>query len=75
MADEIVYPTGVKVFIDDVDVTMWLFDQEFIALSDINNTFRNIDITPYLVGGAGDHLISVQCDDGVGRVEIRLEIE
>lgn len=74
MAD-IVYPIGVKVFVDDVDVTRWLFDQETIPLSDINNTFRAIDLTPYLVGGAGDHTLSVQCDEGVGRVEMRLEIE
>lgn len=72
---ETIYPEGVKIYIDDVDVTRWLFDVEELALSDINNTFRNIDITPYLVGGAGDHKITVACDDGVGRVEIRLELE
>lgn len=70
-----VYPTGVKVYIDDVDVTMWIFDEDSVPISDINFAFRDIDITPYLVGGAGDHTITVACDDGVGRVEIRLELE
>ena len=68
------YPTDVKVFIDDVDITKWFFGQETITLDDANNTWRNIDITPF-VKGKGYHKVTVTAGGGVGRVEARVEIK
>jgi hypothetical protein len=68
------YPTGIKVFVDSTDVTAAIFGVEEIIISDINNTWRGIDISQY-IKGPGIHKIEVTCTAGVGRVEARLEIE
>lgn len=73
MADT-VYPTNIRVYIDGVDQTNWLFNVDDLDVSDFNNRFKDIDITP-LLPDPGEHKIEITCDDGVGRVEVRLEIE
>ena len=52
------YPTDVKVFIDDTDITKWFFGEDTITLDDSNNTWRNIDITPF-VRDQGYHKVIV----------------
>lgn len=70
------YPTGVRIFIDGVDCTTWIFNAATITLDDLNKEFENIDITTYLKGhGEATHTIEVTCDAGVGRVEARVEME
>lgn len=68
------YPTGVKVFIDDMDITKFIFGVDTITLSDLQNRWRNIDITPY-VKYAGLHKLRVTAEAGVGRVEARVNIK
>lgn len=68
------YPTGVRIYIDDVDVTEQIFGVDELALSDINNTWRDIDISQY-VNNVGLHTLKITCESGVGRAEARLEIE
>ncbi len=67
------YPSDVRVFIDNRDVTKWIFGSETITLSDVNNTWKNIDISSF-IKGHGEHKIEVTAGAGVGRVEVRLEI-
>jgi hypothetical protein len=67
------YPTDVKVFIDDLDVTKMIFGEDTITLTDLQNTWRNIDITPY-VRYAGLHKLRITAAAGVGRVEARVAI-
>jgi len=67
------YPTDVKVFIDGKDVTKYIFGTDTIVLSDVNNTWRDIDIGPHL-RGPGLHTIEITAATGVGRVEARVEI-
>lgn len=70
------YPEGIQVFIDDVDVTAWIFgiDTDTLTLTNVENTWRGIDITGYL-GAPGLHQIRVTALNGVGRVEARVELE
>lgn len=68
------YPSGVKIYLDDVDVTNWLFNVDELALDDFNNSFEDIDITS-LIPNPGRHKIEIRCDSGVGRAEVRLEID
>lgn len=68
------YPTDIKVFIDGVDVTKWIFGVDTIELTNLNNTWRGIDISPF-IKGPGMHQIQVTAGGGVGRVEARVEIE
>lgn len=67
------YPVGVKVFIDDIDMTNWIFGEDYVNPSDIYNTWRNIDISSW-INTPGMHKLSVTCTGGVGRVEARVEI-
>jgi hypothetical protein len=66
------YPTNVKMLIDGVDVTYWVFGVEALTLSDINRKFRDVDISPY-VHGDGEHTLEITCTSNVGRVEARIE--
>lgn len=68
------YPSDIKVYIDGNDVTEWIFGTETLTLSDVNNSFNNIDISS-LVQDVGRHTIEVTCAQGVGRVEARVEID
>lgn len=68
------FPTGVRVLIDDEDVTFWLFGSDTIELSELEYRFEGIDLSPF-ASEAGQHTLKITCDAGVGRVEARLEIE
>lgn len=67
------YPTGVKIYVDDEDVTYWVFDADTIDLDDSNFRFSDIDLTPFC-STPGEHKIEITCDSGIGRVEARLEM-
>jgi len=67
------YPTDVKVFIDGVDVTKWIFGVDTVTLTNVDNTWRDIDISSF-IKGVGIHQIQVTAGGGVGRVEARVEI-
>lgn len=67
------YPTEVSILLDGKDITKWIFGQDTITLSNVANTWRNIDLSSY-ISGPGIHTLEVQCVSGVGRVEARLEI-
>lgn len=73
MAASRTYPTGVKVFIDDEDITKAVFGADTIELSDAQNAWRNVDITPYLKY-AGLHKLRITTEAGVGRVDARVAI-
>jgi len=68
------YPTDVKVFLDGKDITKYIFGTDTIVLSNVNNTWRNIDITPH-IKGPGLHKIEITAATGVGRVEARVEVQ
>ena len=67
------YPTEIKIYIDDVDATYWLFGEDTINPTEIEHEWRDIDITSF-IQGAGLHTLKVVPVAGVGRVEARLEI-
>lgn len=67
------YPSDVKIFIDDKDVTKWIFGTETITITNLQNTWRNIDISSF-IRDHGQHTIRITSGSGVGRVECRLEI-
>jgi hypothetical protein len=68
------YPTDIRIFIDDEDVTYWLFGTETISPTDADNIYRDIDVSGF-VRGAGYHTLRIESGAGVGRVEARLEID
>lgn len=72
MAD-VSYPTGIRVYLDDEDITKVVFGVDTIELTDLENTWRNIDITPY-VKYAGLHKLRVTAEAGVGRVDAKISI-
>jgi hypothetical protein len=68
------YPTGLKLFIDDEDITYWVFGDDTFEINDIDYRFTGIDLSPYC-SEPGEHRLEITCESGVGRVEARLEIE
>lgn len=84
------YPTGLKIFVDGIDATFYIFGKNTFDPDDVTNTFRDIDITPYLrkarISSSTDrnyrsdpsqsnlHTIEITADDGNGRVECRVEV-
>lgn len=82
------YPTGLKIYIDGVDATYYIFGSNTFNPDANNNTFRNLNITPYLrhldktgpsvmrtQEGVSDlHTIEITAADGSGRVECRVEV-
>jgi len=84
------YPTGLKIFVDGIDATYYIFGKNTFDPDEINNTFRDIDITPYLrkigISGSTDrnrrsdpsqtnlHTVEITAEDGNGRVECRVEV-
>jgi hypothetical protein len=68
------YPTGVRVYIDGIDCTAWIFGSDTINPSDVQNEYEDINISSYL-HGVGTHTIEITCDAGVGKVEARIEVE
>ena len=67
------YPTDVTIEIDGEDVTKWIFGTDTITLTNVDNTWRDIDISSF-ISGPGVHQIRVLSGGGVGRVEARVEI-
>lgn len=84
------YPSGIKVFIDGVDATAFIFGVPVFNPDSLHNTFKDINITSYLrkierktitphnekgeIFPPQEHLIEITAADGNGRVECRLEI-
>lgn len=68
-----IYPTGIRVFIDDEDITKQIFGAETITLTDLQNSWRNIDITPY-VKYVGLHKLRITAEGGAGRVDAKIVI-
>ena len=68
------YPTGLRILIDEEDVTYWIFGSDTFELNDIEYRFTGIDLSPFCAE-PGDHSLEITCDDGVGRVEARIEIQ
>lgn len=67
------YPTDVKVFIDDQDVTKMIFGDDTITLTDLENTWRDIDLTPF-VQYTGLHKLRITAGSGIGRVDAKVSI-
>lgn len=67
------YPEEVKVYIDGKDITQLAFGSPTLTLSDLNRTWRNIDITQFCTV-PGVHTVTVTCTGGVGRVEAKVKI-
>lgn len=68
------YPSDVKVFIDDEDITKRIFGQDTITLTDVNNIFHDINIAPY-VKYPGRHKLKITAASGAGRVDARISIK
>lgn len=68
------YPIGMKLFIDGKDATYYIFGKNTFDPSSLLDTWRDIDITPYLRKTPGMHTIEVTSQNGNGRVECRVEI-
>jgi hypothetical protein len=68
------YPTGLQLFIDGKDATYYVFGSNTFDPTIDRNTFRDIDITPYLRKTPGLHTIEITAQEGNGRAECRVEI-
>lgn len=84
------YPTGLRIFIDGVDCTYYIFGKNVFDPTTDTNTIRDLDITPYLRNPVGItqmkdrfnrskgrsqlHTIEITAEDGNGRVECRVEV-
>lgn len=68
------YPTGIKLFIDGKDATYYIFGVNKLDPTIDVNTWRDIDITPYLRKSPGRHTLKLTAENGNGRVEARVEI-
>lgn len=68
------YPSGLKLFIDGNDATYYIFGANQIDPSTDFNTWRDLDITPYLRKTPGIHTIEITAVNGNGRVECRVEV-
>lgn len=66
------YPTGIKVYIDDIDVTKTIFGDDTLTLTDLENSWRDIDITSF-VKYAGLHKLRITAESGVGRVDAKIK--
>lgn len=67
------FPENVKIFIDGIDRTKWIFGADTITPTTAKHSWTNIDITQF-VKNRGNHIIEVTCESGVGRVELIVEI-
>lgn len=67
------FPTGIRVFIDDEDVTAFLFGTDVITLTDVDRVFNNLDITSYLKY-IGTHTLKITAEGGIGRCDARISI-
>jgi hypothetical protein len=69
------YPQAVRVLIDGVDITTYLFGKDSINIVDGQNIFRDLDISAF-VKGAGVHYVEITSGGNVysGQVEARVEI-
>lgn len=68
------YPTDVKIYLDDEDITKLVFGEDTITLTDLQNSWRDIDITPY-VKYAGLHKLRITAGAGVGRVDAKISMQ
>ena len=68
------YPAGLKIWIDGHDATYYITGFNTFDPSVDLNTFRDIDISPYLRKTPGLHTIEVTAGNGNGRVECRIEV-
>jgi hypothetical protein len=68
------YPSGLKIFIDGKDATYYITGSNTFDPDVDRNTFRDIDIAPYLRKTPGIHTIEITAEDGNGRAECRVEI-
>lgn len=69
-----IFPERVRIFIDGIDRTEWIFGDDTITPSLAKHSWTNIDITQF-VKARGTHIIEITCEAGVGRVEVVTEIE
>ena len=68
------YPSGLKIYIDGKEASYYIFGSNTFDPTIDPNTFRDIDITPYLRKTPGLHTIEITAQDGNGRVECRVEV-
>jgi hypothetical protein len=84
------YPSGLKIFIDGVDCTYYIFNANTFDPDSDNNIFRDINITPFLrkptspmkmkdrnyqsMQNSDLHTVEITAQDGNGRVECRVEV-
>lgn len=66
------YPTGVRILLDNEDITYYLFGKATIDTTIDSHIFRDLDLTPYLKT-PGNHVIEI-FSSTEGRVEVRAEI-
>ena len=67
------FPENVRIFIDGVDRTNWIFGEDTITPTLAQYSWSNIDITQFCKS-RGTHVIELTCEAGVGRVEVIVEI-
>lgn len=66
------YPSGVKVWLNNTDITYWVFGTETLNPNNNTNVWRSTDISNY-IKGAGRHKLKLTTTSS-GKVEVRLKI-
>ena len=74
MATPPAFPANCRVFIDNIDVTVWLFGTETVTPDEVRHRWRDIDITQY-VKAPGLHTLKVTAEAGVGRLDARIALQ
>jgi hypothetical protein len=69
---EVLWPENVQVWLDNVDITRWVFGSNFLTPTEDFNVWRNVDISTF-VRGAGIHKLKITCENA-GKVQARVAI-
>lgn len=68
------YPSGIQIYVDGKNCTYYITGSNTFDPTVDLNTFRDIDIGPYLRKTPGIHTVEITAQDGNGRAEVRVEI-
>ena len=67
------YPADIRIFLDDVDITYFIFGTDTFDPNQQNFLFTEIDLTSFITTH-GMHRLTVSAGVGSGRVDARIEI-
>lgn len=70
--EAMIIPSGIRVWVDDQDITQWVFGVPVLNPTEIIQKWHDIDISQY-VRGPGRHILKVTADVP-GKIDARIEV-